>query len=88
MTPEVRCLLGDHDDMPDTRVDGGLAAGAQVGLPRLVRLDGVDEDVRAPAGHPKKPQRTNPMITMANPTTSTTSNTDLRLLRNGLKPTP
>lgn len=43
MPPEVRCVMGDDDQVANARFDRGITSRAYVGLHRLVRLDRVDD---------------------------------------------
>lgn len=72
--PQVGCGPGDGDDVADARGDVLVAAGADVVLPSLVRLDAVDlqlgvvpahgvPDGRPHPAHPAKAQITRPQHT-------------------------
>ncbi len=53
MPPEIGRMVGDHDEMERGRGDGVVTAGADVGLPGSMRLDGGDGDVVV-GSHPAK----------------------------------
>jgi hypothetical protein len=50
MTAQVGFVKGHHDEMADADGDVLIAAGAQVRLGRLVRVDPADLDVLAQRG--------------------------------------
>ena len=74
-------VVGDHHDMKGPREDGVVTAGADIGLHRLIRLDGVDV-------HPAKIAHamTARMASTAK-TTIAMSSAVFWCSRNGLKPT-
>ena len=61
----------NNHDVADTRFDPGIAAGANVCLAGLVRLNGMHGCIVE--RHPKKPHATNASVTTTNTTTSTMS---------------
>jgi len=82
--PEVGSQVRDDDEVADAGLDLFLAAGAQVRLASLVRLDRVD---RHRIGQPKKPHSTRTMTMTMKPTTMATSAGVFLWERKGLKPT-
>ena len=86
---EIRSQARDHHDVAGAGGDLRLATGAHVRLASLVGLDGMSYLVAEAQGraHPRKPQAKKAAMRMANPTTMTTSTSDVCFLRKGLKPT-
>ena len=65
MTPEVRSLLRNDDQVADSYADHPTTARTQIGLGRRIRLDWSNGQ----GGQPKKPHRMATMdTTMAAPT--------------------
>jgi hypothetical protein len=60
---EVGRLGRDGDEVADPRLDVVVAAGAEVGLDRLVGLDAADLDVPVDPDHPRNPHSTSATTT-------------------------
>jgi hypothetical protein len=49
MAPEIRCVFGNDDKVPNANVDDALATRAHVALACLIRLDRVHHVLAEPA---------------------------------------
>ena len=86
----VGVVLGHGDDVAHPGLDVVLAAGAQVALHRLERMDAphLDLVVGPHRGQPNRAQATSSAVTTQAATTNTTSVARCCCGRNGLRPTP
>ena len=71
---QIGCEPRNNNDVPDTGFDPRVAAWADVRLPGLVRLYGVDGCILE--HHPKNPHATNASVSTTNTTTRTMSAVD------------